>query len=176
MRRSSLKEPDADKSKKKGVTKSKPWQLSKWRKARQKFLTGKSCEWCGSREKLVVHHPQARYSLSDEQYGSLEGAITLCKRCHFSLHRGLVLCKVCKSNYHRPNREKCLHCFKESLSPQKVWTLEYHPYQHPWCGKTFRIKGENWQEEAEPQMCCIEQCEPNSCEIASRNWDEVDYE
>jgi len=156
--------------------KSKPWQLSRWKEAREKFLKGKCCEWCSSEEKLVVHHPQARYSLSDEQYESLEGAIALCQRCHFSLHKGLVLCRVCKSNYHRSDREKCWHCFKKSLPSKKVWDLEDHPYKHPWCGKTFKIKGDDWEFEADPKSCCIEHCdvECNSCVIANEHWAEED--
>lgn len=150
--------------------KSKPWQLSKWKESRKEFLSGKSCEWCGTGEQLVVHHPQAKYSLTDEQYESFEGAIALCKRCHFSLHKGLVLCEVCKKNYRRPDREMCWRCFTKPLPSKKVWELEYHPYKHPWCGKTFKIKGEDWKEEAEPQGCCIAHCEPNTCEIADQHW------
>lgn len=156
--------------------KSKPWQLSKWRRARKEFLTGKSCEWCGSDKEMVIHHPQAKYSLTDEQYASFEGTIALCKRCHFSLHRGLVLCRVCQKNYHRTDRVKCWHCFKKSLPSKKAWELEYHPYEHPWCGKTFKIKGEWWEEEADPHMCCIDHCDvdPYSCEIAKKHWEEED--
>jgi len=155
---------------------SKPWQISGWKKARKEFLKGKSCERCGSEEKLVVHHPQARYSLSDEQYESLEGAVALCKRCHFSLHRGLVLCEVCRKNYRRSNREKCWRCFRKSLPPKKVWELEYHPYQHPWCGRTFKIKGKDMPEEANPHMCCLDVCELDafSCETAKEHWEETD--
>lgn len=152
--------------------KSKPWQLSEWKQRRKEFLSGKSCAWCGSGEQLVVHHPQAKYSLTDEQYESFEGAIALCKRCHFSLHKGLVLCEVCKRNYRRPEREMCWRCFRKSLPQNKVWALEYHPYKHPWCGKTFKIKGEDWEIEAEPEMCCIEHCETNdinTCEIAKQH-------
>jgi hypothetical protein len=152
--------------------KSKPWQLSKWRKDRKEFLKGKACEWCGSEKEMVIHHPQAKYSLTDEQYESFDGTKALCKRCHFALHKGLVLCKVCKKNYHEPEKEKCWDCFKKSLPPKKAWEIEYHLYKHLWCGKTFKIKGKNWEIESIPSMCCIEHCEPNGCEIAVKHWDE----
>lgn len=101
----------------------------------------------------------------------------LCKRCHFALHKGLVLGKVCKKNYHKPEREKCWNCFKKSLPPKKAWEMEYQLYKHPWRGKTFKIKGESLEIEASPPMCCIEHCEPNGCEIASKHSDEdVDSE
>jgi hypothetical protein len=156
--------------------KSKPWQLAEWKQRRKEFLKGKSCEWCGSVEKLLPHHPQAPYSLTDEQYKLLEGTTVLCRRCHLALRRGLVLCKLCKKNYHEPEREMCWNCHKKSLPPEKVWELEYHPYKHPWCGKTFEIKGKWWKIEAKPSMCCIEHCEDdvNTCDIAEQHQDDED--
>jgi hypothetical protein len=46
------------------------------------------------------------------------------------------------------------------------------PYIHPWCNRTFQVRGEVWVTEANPRMCCIEQCreDPNKCDLALRNW------
>lgn len=92
---------------------SKYWQLTEWRKRRKDFIKDKKCEWCGSTEKLCIHHPQARGSLSDEVYTSFEGCITLCKRCHFAFHKGLHLCPVCKKNYAKRGYSQCFGCLPE---------------------------------------------------------------
>jgi len=57
------------------------------------------------------------------------------------------------------------------LPSQKAWELEYYPYEHPWCGRTFQIKGEWWDFEAEPNACCLEHCDkdPYLCEIAEKH-------
>jgi len=44
----------------------KPWHSTEWRKNRAKLIEGKSCEWCGSKEALVVHHKETFYS--DKEY------------------------------------------------------------------------------------------------------------
>jgi len=94
---------------------SKPWQLSRWEKRRKEFIKGKSCEWCGSRETLAIHHPQERNSLTEAKYLSFEGTIILCKRCHFALHKGMVLCKGCKKKYHDSVRyTMCFDCFSRT--------------------------------------------------------------
>lgn len=42
---------------------SKVWSSPEWRKKRAEFIKGKACEWCGSTEKLTVHHtkPPPKY-------------------------------------------------------------------------------------------------------------------
>ena len=90
----------------------KPWHSGEWRKNRTKLIEGKSCEWCGSKETLVVHHfYRAR---TNEEYKSLKYVVILCKRCHFAYHKGMVLCKVCKQNYHKPLLHMCWKCYRAS--------------------------------------------------------------
>ena len=41
--------------------KQKPWASAKWRKKRAEFIKDKSCEWCGSQEKLTIDHERNSY-------------------------------------------------------------------------------------------------------------------
>jgi ssDNA-binding Zn-finger/Zn-ribbon topoisomerase 1 len=34
----------------------KPWATNAWKEQRVELISGKSCEWCGAKEELVVHH------------------------------------------------------------------------------------------------------------------------
>jgi hypothetical protein len=141
-----------------------------WRKRRAKFLEGKRCEWCGSDENLVIHHPQPSNSLTNSQYESFEGTMVLCKKCHFQLHRGLVICRVCKKRYHKPRYDSCWECFTKTPRGKEVeFERQLLEYRHPWCGQVFKIQTQWWEIEANPTMCCIEHCERsdiNTCEIA----------
>jgi len=101
---------------------SKPWQLSRWEKRRKEFIKGKSCEWCGSRETLAIHHPQERDSLTEAEYESFEGTMILCKRCHFALHKGMHLCPKCQKKYVPERFEVCFNC----LSPGIKKAIESH--------------------------------------------------
>lgn len=103
---------------------SKPWQLSKWRKRRAEFIEGKSCEWCGSHEgPLIIHHPQEKNTLSDEKYESFDGALVLCKRCHFALHKEMHLCPNCKKKYVPNKFDVCFDCLpserKEAIKSRR---------------------------------------------------------
>lgn len=106
------------------MVKSKVWQLSKWKKKRLEFIKNKSCEWCDSREFLVIHHPQEKNSLTDLEYESFEGTIILCKRCHFALHRGWHLCPVCKKRYARLFYGQCSRCHKKEQKEQRKFDEE----------------------------------------------------
>jgi hypothetical protein len=35
---------------------SKPWKTKEWEDKRKKLIQGKSCEWCGVKENLRIHH------------------------------------------------------------------------------------------------------------------------
>lgn len=65
----------------------KPWALADYGKRRKEYIKGKSCKWCGSKENLVLHHPQKPNSLSDKDYRSLVGVEVLCSSCHYAIHR-----------------------------------------------------------------------------------------
>ena len=40
---------------------TKPWQKSEWKKRREEFIKGKKCIWCGSKERLAIHHTKRFY-------------------------------------------------------------------------------------------------------------------
>jgi len=110
-----------------------------------------------------------------EEYMALKDGAILCKRCHYYKERGKVLCHVCKTRYHKPEYGQCYECFAGTHKGKEVSSSnELLPYQHPWCDRTFMIKGDEWQEEADPQMCCINHCDvdPYSCETAAKHWEE----
>jgi hypothetical protein len=41
--------------------KQKPWASAVWRRKRADFIKDKSCEWCGSEEKLTIDHERNAY-------------------------------------------------------------------------------------------------------------------
>jgi 5-methylcytosine-specific restriction endonuclease McrA len=47
---------------------------------------GWRCQYCGGRQNLHVHHLRAR---SQQGEDTEENLITLCARCHESIHRGM---------------------------------------------------------------------------------------
>ena len=141
----------------------KPWQTKEWRASRDAFLKDKVCIQCGSTDKLTIHHPQPRNSISDEEYLSFRNCQVLCGRCHFALHRGMILCPKCRVAYRNPRFPTCAKC---------AGIQKYTPYEHPWCKRTFQIETKWWDIEASPHMCCIELCRKfYDCKIQEENWE-----
>lgn len=117
----------------------------------------------------------------NEDYFAFKNVLILCRKCAYARLKGMVLCKVCKKKYHPRRFSMCWECFKKTEEGKHV--LERREkraeaekligYTHPWCGKEFMIEKQDWEIEAEPQMCCIEHCgDPNNCEIAAKYWNE----
>ena len=50
---------------------------------------GWRCQFCGALESLQIHHMEWRSHLGRD---TLENLITLCSKCHASLHRGALDC------------------------------------------------------------------------------------
>jgi len=90
-----------------------------WKDARQKLI-GEFCEQCGSTESLVIHHWDETSYNDIENYKNIkdENVITLCKRCHFALHKRMDLCPICKKNYKKHFYQTCYQC-AFSTSPNK---------------------------------------------------------
>jgi len=90
----------------------KTYQSKEWKANVKAFIAGKKCEWCGTTEKLLAHHPYLE-SYKDGTYSDLylSGCIVLCNRCHFSLHKGLTLCRKCKLHYHGVGADVCRICY-----------------------------------------------------------------
>lgn len=96
----------------------KKWTGKEWKIARETFIQerGGKCEWCGSTERLTVHHPQ-RNGYGDQVYLNfyLSGCVLLCSRCHAALHAGKVLCERehadGEKHYRWHDAEMCSYCF-----------------------------------------------------------------
>ena len=97
------------KVKKLRTQKSKPWGTKEWKEKRASVLKA-TCEWCGSKKNLVLHHTNEA-KLTDEEYVLLEkDVVTICRRCHLAHHRGMHLCPECKTKYKSDLYPYCYDC------------------------------------------------------------------
>ena len=110
-------------------------------KRRNDFFGDKYCEWCGSTEKLELHHvdPSTKkasvvWSWTEEKrLKELEKCIILCKKCHHDYHNeknktwthGIAStykkgcrCQPCREAQYRTQRTK-LRWYKPSTSATK---------------------------------------------------------
>ena len=110
------------------------WHRKKWKEKRAELIKKKGCcEWCGSTQKLCIHHPQKNNSLSNEEYESLKETVVLCKRCHHIYHRyNKILCQKCKDHYHKIGYEMCWYCLQKEDEIDDEIDDEY---QKEWCGE-----------------------------------------
>ena len=108
------------------------WQTQEWKEKASEFVKGKSCEWCGSTENLVPHHPKKKGGYTHNEYISLEGCHVLCKKCNFMEDKGYKFCPQCKKKYYKPKRGRdalCWNCFSTQTSLGKS-VKEYYE-KHP---------------------------------------------
>lgn len=94
----------------------KPWKSAEWREKRAKQLEGKSCEWCGSKETLAIHHknPEQPYFI---RYKIASQAL-LEKLIKAGVYKPInkveaVACPECGSHSvreFRPTRYRCIDC------------------------------------------------------------------
>lgn len=87
------------------------WATKEHKAKVKAFCAGKTCQWCGTDQNLLAHHPFVESYKGVYSDLELSGCIVLCTRCHFSLHKGYILCQVCKKHFHRPGAEMCKRCF-----------------------------------------------------------------
>jgi hypothetical protein len=107
------------------------WQTQEWKEKAAEFIKGKNCEWCGSTENLVPHHPKRKGGYTHSEYVSLDGCFVLCTKCNFMEDLGFRICPNCKKHYYKPKRGKeslCWECFAKTPFGQKV--KEYYE-KHP---------------------------------------------
>lgn len=92
----------------------KTWSSKAWRDARDAFLNGKACAWCGKRYDLIAHHPTMDHYGSPEYIDPyLSKCVVLCRRCHCAVHKKLKLCPVCKKQYCPVDSDSCYDCLPE---------------------------------------------------------------
>jgi len=131
-------------SRRKNLTKT--WSGKEWKEKRLAFIEsrGGKCEWCGSTERLTVHHPM-RNSYGNTAYMDffLSGCTLLCSRCHSALHAGRVICERehedGEVHYRWHDAEMCSYCFLKlhpELKEQKkrdknrAKRAKLHPCKH----------------------------------------------
>jgi len=104
--------PQAIRTKNRRRTMKQTWQTVSWKNAVSAFIAGKSCEWCGSKEALLAHHPYQ--DTKDGVYPDLylSGCVCVCNKCHFMYHRRhKKICEVCHVNYRHLDTEMCYPCW-----------------------------------------------------------------
>ncbi len=99
------------------------WATKEHKAKVKAFCDGKTCQWCGTTDQLLAHHPYMESYKGVYSDLELSGCIVLCRRCHFALHKGFVLCQVCRQHFHRPGAEMCKPCFM-SAHPEIVKARE----------------------------------------------------
>jgi hypothetical protein len=103
--------PQARRTKNRRHKKGKVYQSKEWKEKVGAFITGKSCEWCGSKEHLLAHHPyrDTPDAIYEDLY--LSGCIVLCNTCHFMFHRRhKKKCPVCRENWMDLDVDRCYTC------------------------------------------------------------------
>lgn len=116
--------PEARRTKNRRTSKSKTYSTQKWKNDVKAFTAGKTCEWCGSTEKLLAHHPYM--DTPDGVYSDLylSGCIVLCSTCHFMFHRRhKKRCPVCKTGWMPLDVEMCYPCNLKA-NPEKAAAIE----------------------------------------------------
>ena len=103
--------PQARRTKTRRTRKGTVYQSKAWKEKVKAFVTGKSCEWCGSTEKLLAHHPyrDTPDAIYEDLY--LSGCIVLCNTCHFMFHRRhKKKCPICHEHWMDLDVDRCYTC------------------------------------------------------------------
>jgi hypothetical protein len=119
---------------------SRIYRSKEWKDAVKSFITGKRCEWCGTTENLLAHHPDTDCYRSEGLYIDLilSRCVVLCRRCHFHLHHGRVLCTKCKEHYHGLEYDQCWHCLSPDIKEkQEVRKIMYKKRQKEYRKKKY---------------------------------------
>lgn len=103
--------PEGRRTKTRRKKKSKVYSSKQWKEKVKEFVKGKRCEWCGSTEKLLAHHPyrDTPDAIYEDLY--LSGCIVLCNTCHFMFHRRHKRkCPACLENWMDLDVDICYSC------------------------------------------------------------------
>ena len=120
--------PEARRTKNRRKHKAAVYQSASWKKAKAEYVKGKVCEWCGSTENLLPHHPWK--NTPDDAYEDLylSECVAVCGKCHFMFERRhKIICPVCKENYMPvdPTIDRCWSCHLKQ-HPEKVEKIRQH--------------------------------------------------
>jgi hypothetical protein len=117
--------PQAIRARNRRTKKSNTYQTKAWKDTVAAFVKGKKCEWCGSTEKLLAHHPYRDTPDAIYQDLYLSGCIVLCNTCHFMFHRRHKRkCPVCGEHWMDLDVDRCYECHLKATPGLKEWTLE----------------------------------------------------
>jgi hypothetical protein len=121
----SCSNPQARRTRNRRKTKARIRQSPEWKAAVKAWVVGKKCEWCGSPDNILPHHPYQ--DTPNEIYGDLDlsGCIPVCESCHFMYERRhKQRCPVCKTNW-MPLKgvEMCWSCDMKA-HPEKLKRIE----------------------------------------------------
>ena len=105
----------------------RPWTKKIWRGKRQKILNERNkCEWCGSKNKLIIHHTKYPEEFGDSAYTELkdkESIAVICQKCHHIVHTYMrKACEKCHESYHNIRWDMCFFCFKKQLKNKEKTT------------------------------------------------------
>jgi hypothetical protein len=117
--------PQARRTKTRRHKKDKVYQSKEWKEKVKAFIAGKSCEWCGSTEKLLAHHPYRDTPDAIYEDLHLSGCIALCNTCHFMFHRRhKKKCPICRENWMDLDVDRCYICHLNA-HPELVSTIAH---------------------------------------------------
>lgn len=103
--------PQAVRTRNRRRKKARTYTSKEWKEKVAAFVNGKSCEWCGSTENLLAHHPYRDTPDAIYQDLYLSGCIVLCNTCHFMFHRRRKKkCPVCHENWMDLDVDRCYSC------------------------------------------------------------------
>jgi hypothetical protein len=105
--------PQATRTRNRRISKSKIYASKSWKENKTAFVADKKCQWCGSTEKLLPHHPykDTPDGIYEDLY--LSECVVLCGTCHFMLERRhKIRCPVCRENWMPidPTIDRCWSC------------------------------------------------------------------
>lgn len=96
---------------------TKPWQVAKWKKAREEILKKVDhCEICGRKGTLVLHHSYEGSCKTEREFQRYmeprrQDVTIMCKGCHLVWHKyGRLWCPGCGIRRRLPQYELCWQC------------------------------------------------------------------
>lgn len=108
---------------------SNKWARKEWRDKRDAFLEGKSCEWCGSKDKLAIHHTNENKRRRYSRLKEITEEILLEQREKYPKRRKIYMLSCPDCRFENQSRKailkKCENCGKNinfSIHPSRPYT------------------------------------------------------
>lgn len=116
---------------------TKPWQTLEWKEKRAEFIKGKICSWCGSKERLAIHHTKRfhakivrrkimkkfLYDYFNDNKNTEEKRELMAEAKKQLFKKYLKVCPECGSRvYYRKTKfpkYKCVKCRTETNNPKR---------------------------------------------------------